>query len=146
MSSSNIPGLPWPLVLTNSLDTEVGRDTIVDSSSSSHPTLGSTDAGWPQSAHAQKATRSAPQHRPPASTTQVLVPGNTHGNPAAPPAPGPPAVGPPSAAAVDTQLLQILIQPQQQQQHQMKQMMQMMQGIMTQPAPPVRVPTPPCLP
>ena len=36
-----------------------------------------------------------------------------------------------------------MMQQQQQQQHQMMQMMQMMQGIMTPPAPPVRVPTPP---
>ena len=90
-------------------------------SSSSDPTLGLTDASWPP-AHAQNAARSAPQHRPPASTTQLLAPGNPASVPAASPATGRP-VQPDSVAAADTQLLQIL-QQQQQQQHQMMQQQQ----------------------
>ena len=153
---------------TIGFNTEVGRDTIVDSSSSgaqglSDPTLESSDSSRPQSAHAASAIRSAPPPppwpgpglppaeesprapRPLASTTQVLAPGNPHGTPSAPPAAGPSAQ-PASVAAVDMQLLQILQQQHQmmqQQQQQQHQMMQMMQGIMTPPAPPVRVPTSP---
>ena len=71
MSSNEISELPEPIESSNYLDTtigfntEVGRDTVVNSSSSgaqalSDLTLESSDSSRPQSAHAPNVVRSAP--------------------------------------------------------------------------------------
>ena len=165
MSSSDMSEALGPVVSSKNLDmtigfnTEEGRDTIANSSSSSgaqefsDPTPGSSDSSRPPSAHAPVTVRSLPQppplsrpslpsaeeysrqHRPPASATQAPLPQSTHSTPAAPRPPGPRAqaatFGLQIAAVADTPLLQLIIQ-QQQQQHQQQnaQMLALMQSMM----------------
>ena len=168
MSSSDMSVAPGPVVSSDSMDTtigfntEVGRDTIANSSSSSgsqefsDPTLGSTESSRPPSAHAPATARSlAPppplpgpslpsaeeysqQHRLPATATQAPLPQSTHSTPAAldPRLGGRPAQAPTceqqTAAVADTPLQQLMIQQQQQQQQQNAQMLALMQSMIAQ--------------
>ena len=154
---------------TIGFNTEVGRETTVDSSSSSgahglfDPTLGSTDSSRPPLVPAQIAVRRLPeqQQRPgpsllptqakeyePALLLHVAAQqaGVPRGKPAAPVAPGTLAQagddGHPSAAPAESHLLLLLVQQQQQN----AQMLALMQGMVAQlsttlPAPPARAPT-----
>ena len=141
-SESDLEDAPTAASTGTSLDTtigfntEVGRETQVDSSSSSgtmalsDPTLGSTDSSRPPLATPQIAARrqSEPQPRPEANLPPVpaeehkpavlslpVAGGATRGKPPAPAAPGQPAqagAGPPSAPPAKLQLLQLLQQQQ----------------------------------
>ena len=159
MLSSESSVLPKPIELSDSLDTaigfntEVGRDTVVNSSSSgaqalSDPTLKSSDSS--QSAHAQNVVRSAPlpppwpgpppaeecpgPPRPAATVTQMLAPGNPTSAPATAAStqhPAPAATGLP-VQPDNAQLLQLLQQQQQQQQQQHQQQQQQQNQMMQQ--------------